>query len=275
MALPELTPAANASKFIYDGKGIGVVGTNKTTSAPATPTLTIVIPALNEEARIAKTLDAYAAVFPHAELLVVINGTTDRTEDVVRGAERRHKHIRHVVFPDRIGKGGAVIEGFKLAKGELIGFTDADESTSPAEYKKLVDCLDGERGLDGAIASRRCKGARVTTYQPPLRLVAGLFFNLLVRALFWMPFKDTQCGAKLFRREPLLRVLPLLVDKGWSFDVSLLYELRRQKARIAEIPITWSDAAGSKLRFWHTSVPMFTSIAKLRLRHLPFTRGGN
>lgn len=233
--------------------------------------LTIVIPAMNEERRIGATLDNYASSYPKAEILVVINGTTDNTEQVVKNTLQKHRNVRYLVFPGRIGKGGAVIEGFRAARGAMIGFVDADSSTGPAEFAKLVDRLGQDGNIIGCIASRRIKGANVPTEKPFFRLVAGYGFNILVRILFWLPYSDTQCGAKLFKAAPLRQVLPKLAVKGWAFDVGLLYELRRL-GRIAEVPITWYDSKGSKVRLVRTVWQMFISVMQLRLLHSPLRK---
>jgi glycosyltransferase involved in cell wall biosynthesis len=233
--------------------------------------LTIVIPAMNEEQRIGATLDNYASYYPRAEILVVINGTTDNTEEVVKTAQRQHRTVRYLVFPGRIGKGGAVIEEFKAARGAMIGFVDADSSTAPAEFGKLVARLEQDGGLVGCIASRRIKGANVPTEKPFLRLMAGYGFNILVRLLFWLPYSDTQCGAKLFKAQQLNGILPALMVKGWAFDIELLYEMRRL-GRIAEVPITWYDSSGSKVRLVRTVWQMFTSVMQLRLLHSPLRK---
>jgi glycosyltransferase involved in cell wall biosynthesis len=226
---------------------------------------------MNEQERIGATLEDYATTFPHAEIVVVINGTTDKTEDVVAATERKHRNVRHVVFPDRIGKGGAVIEGFKIASGDLIGFTDADSSTSSTEFKKLVDRMQAN-DVAGCIASRRIKGAVVATLQPPLRLLAGYVFNAIVRILFLMPYSDTQCGAKLFTAGALKPVLPRLLVKDWAFDVGLLYEIRKAGGKIAEVPVTWRDAKGSKVRLVRTVWQMLRSVTRLRLLHSPLRK---
>jgi glycosyltransferase involved in cell wall biosynthesis len=231
--------------------------------------LSVIIPAYNEEKRISAMLEDYGRFYPAAELIVVINNTTDRTEDVVAAFERRHRNVRHIVFPQRIGKGGAVIEGFKIAKGALIGFSDADNSTPPQEFDKLVQALGNDTALAGAIGSRRLPASVVPQAQPLSRRVAARIFNLIVRTVFAIPFRDTQCGAKLFRREPLLKVLPRLRIRDFAFDIETLYEFHHSKMRVAEVPIVWYDKAGSKVRLVRTSWSMFKSVMLLRLIHSP------
>jgi len=262
MTYPNPTPAS-INLYIRRQQGRDVATNTKGKG------LTVIIPALNEEARIGPMLNEYATTYPHAEIIVVINGTTDKTEDVVKGIERSHKNVRHVVYAERIGKGGAVQEGFSIARGEFIGFSDADNSTPPPEFDKLINALADDTSLAGTIASRRLPNSFVPQVQPFLRPHAGVMFNKIVRLFFGIPFKDTQCGAKLFRRQPLLAILPHLRIKDWAFDIELLYEFHHAGQRILEVPITWYDKAGSKLQLFRTSWKMLKSAMRLRLIHSP------
>ena len=171
--------------------------------------LSIVVPAHNEEARIGPMLDAYLPYFSQrygrdVELIVVVNGTTDCTEQVVAGYQARFPMLRLVVEPAKVGKGGALILGFKAAGGDCVGFVDADGATPPEAFQDLVDRI-GDAGV--IVASRWCRGARVSPRQPLARRVVSRVFNLLTRALFGLRLTDSQCGAKLMRREALREVL--------------------------------------------------------------------
>ena len=131
-------------------------------------------------------LDAYLPFFAtrygtDMEFLIVINGTTDRTEDVVSRFEQRYPIVRHIVEPRAIGKGGALMMGFAAAKGDLVGFADADGSTPPEAFQDLVDHI-GDAGV--LIASRWCRGAKVSPPQPLSRRVASRVFNILTKMLF-------------------------------------------------------------------------------------------
>jgi glycosyltransferase involved in cell wall biosynthesis len=191
--------------------------------------LSIVIPACNEERRIGRMLDAYLPYFTgkyaeDVEFVVVVNGSTDRTAEVVQGYAARYPALHRIVDPARIGKGGALIRGFTEAKGDLIGFVDADGATPPEAFDDLVGNI-GDAGT--IIASRWRRGSKVSPRQTFMRLVASRAFNLLTRLLFGLPLTDTQCGAKLMRREALHAVLPHLGITRWAFDVDLLFQLRR------------------------------------------------
>lgn len=235
--------------------------------------LTIVVPAHNEELRIGRMLESYLSFFSaryaqEVEFIVVINGSTDRTESVVASFAPRYPNLRWIVEPRRVGKGGALMLGFAQAQGEWVGFSDADGSTPPEAFQDLVDRTDG---ADVVIASRWRRGARVSPRQPFLRQVASRFFNFFVRVAFGLPLTDTQCGAKLFRGDRLRQVLPTLGVTRWAFDVDLLFQLRRAGARIVEIPTVWHDVAGSKLTVLSASLEMFLALVRLRLLYSPFS----
>ncbi|MFC1453112.1 glycosyltransferase [Verrucomicrobiota bacterium] len=234
--------------------------------------LSVIVPAHNEEARVGRMLDAYLPHFSarygnEVEFIVVVNGSTDRTDEVVREYAVRYPCMQCVVEPKRIGKGGALLLGFQRASGDLVGFVDADGATPPAAFDDLV----GELGDAGAvIASRWRRGADVSPRQPWSRRMASRVFNTLVRLGFGLRLTDTQCGAKLMRREVLAKILPNLGITRWAFDVDLLFQLKRQGCAIREIPTTWHDVAGSKLEIGRASVEMLAALVRLRLLYSPF-----
>lgn len=234
--------------------------------------LSIVVPAYNEEDRIGRMLDAYLPYFTARygndfELIVSVNGTRDRTEAIVRGFEPRFSQLRLVVNPQPIGKGGAIMAGGQVASGDLIGFVDADGATPPAAFDDLVRHI-GAAGL--IIASRRLPGAVVSPRQPRARRAASRIFNFLVRRLFKLRITDTQCGAKLMTAAAWRAIVPHIGLTRWAFDVDMLFKTRRAHYPIVEIPTTWSDVAGSKLRIGRVSFQMFMAICRLRLLYSPF-----
>lgn len=234
--------------------------------------LSLVVPAYNEEARLGKMLAAYLPYFAERygddfELIVSVNGSTDGTEAVARALQPRHPQLRVCVDPRPIGKGGAIMAGGQLARGELIGFVDADGATPPAAFDDLVRHI-GAAGL--IIASRRLPGAVVHPRQPWKRRAASRVFNFLVRRFFKLRITDTQCGAKLMTAEAWRAIVPHIGLTKWAFDVDMLFKTRRARYPIAEIPTTWSDVGGSKLEIGLVSFQMFLAIARLRLLYSPF-----
>lgn len=234
--------------------------------------ISIIIPAYNEESRIRSTLEAYNTFFLQKladadinyELLVVINGTTDNTRGVVQQLQQVMPHVRMIEIAEG-GKGLAIREGFKNALeggNDLIGFVDADMATSPKEFYELVKNING---FDGIIASRYMPGAHVTPARPFIkRWGSKLFFETLTKALFGIRYYDTQCGAKLFKREVVQKITPYLSVRQWAFDVELLYLCKRFKFSIKEIPTVWHDQAGSKLRMFRAGSRMIATLFKLR-----------
>lgn len=234
--------------------------------------LSIVIPAHNEEKRIARTLEDYAPFFESKygdsfEIIVVLNACKDDTLGVVNSFKNKYKQIRHIEF-QRGGKGFAIIEGFKVARGDVLGFTDADDSTTAEEFYKILGVIDS---YSGAIGSRWMKGSIVSPKQPLTRRFASRGFNALVRIFFGIRYQDTQCGAKAFKREAITDILPKLGVTEWAFDIDLLYQMKKKGYKIKELPITWSDAEGSKLRVPRTTLKMFLAIVRLRLVNSPFS----
>jgi O-antigen/teichoic acid export membrane protein len=234
--------------------------------------LSLIVPAHNEESRIGRMLDAYlpfmAARYGNdVEVIVVVNGSTDGTARVVQGYSARFQQLRCIVEPRGVGKGGALILGFREARGELVGFVDADGSTPPAAFQDLVDRIGT---ADAAVASRWCQGAIVSPRQPLLRRMASRVFNLLTWLLFGLRVTDTQCGAKLMRRAALLSIMGNLGITRWAFDVDLLFQLKRTGNSIVEVPTTWHDVAGSKLQIAAASAEMLAAIIRLRLLYSPF-----
>lgn len=239
--------------------------------------LSIIIPAYNEEKRIGKTLKAYLSHFENLRkmkklgynMIVVINNTTDRTEDIVKSFKKTNNRLSYLNLK-KGGKGYATIEGFKEAlktNPGLIGFVDADMSTSPEEYSRLLNQLNG---YDGIIASRYLPGAVVSPKPNLPRIIVSRVFNFLIRALFFFPYADTQCGAKIFRKEAIRKIANSLTITKWAFDVDLLYNLRKNKFKIREIPTVWSDKEYSKINFMKAGPFMALAIIRLRLLNSPF-----
>jgi glycosyltransferase involved in cell wall biosynthesis len=229
--------------------------------------LSIVIPAHNEEHRLPRMLESYAAFFAgkyrsEVELIVVANFCNDRTAGVAREIGLRYPQVKVIDEPNRVGKGGAVMIGAKAATGDLVGFVDADGATPPESFDDLVRRI----GMDDCIvASRWMKGSDVQPKQPVSRRFASRCFNLLVRVLFGLKLTDTQCGAKLFRREIIRPVLNHLGVTDWAFDVDMLFQTRRLGGSIREVPTVWHDVAGSKVRVVRESVNMLVAMIRLRM----------
>jgi len=223
--------------------------------------LSIVIPAHNEKARIETVLSTYCDHFPDQEIVVVCNGCTDTTPAIVSRLCLKYSQIRALCFEEKLGKGGAIIEGFKVAEGDRIGFVDADESVAPEDLERMFNALSN---ADGLIASRRLKESRILIKQPWKRRAGSKVFNILVRIMFNLDYRDTQCGAKVFTREAIKNVLDSFTTTGFEFDVELLWILKKKGYKVIEFPITWKHSEGST--FNPSSAPrMILSLLKVRI----------
>lgn len=243
---------------------------------PAYPHLLLLIPAYNEEGRIGPVLSAYADYFAHhypgrTSMVVVLNGCRDNTLGVVLAAEAKYPNLSHLEFPGPIGKGGALIEGLKLAPmADLVGYVDADGATPPAAFLDLVTrCAAGE--ADCVIASRWMPESKITHAQPQKRRFASRLFHLFVEGFFWMGIADTQCGAKVIRRAAIESIHGQLCLADLAFDVNLLYSLKNAGFTIREVPTVWEDQTGSHVVFnFRTSMNMLLSLVRLRLVYSVF-----
>ena len=239
--------------------------------------VTIIMPAYNEEKRIGNTLGEYLPYFNSLKkrkkldyrLLVVINGTTDKTARVVASWKKMNPSLEYLNLK-RGGKGYAIIEGFKAAladkKSDLIGFVDADGATPPQAFHALVQGIGKE---DGIIASRYIQGSIVRPRPSPQRILASRVYNLLIRSLFFIPYRDTQCGAKLFKRNAIEHTIKDFKMSQWAFDVDVLYHLRKNGYSIREAPTIWSDKEYSKINLASSAPGMALGIIRLRLLNSP------
>jgi glycosyltransferase involved in cell wall biosynthesis len=239
------------------------------------PSLLILIPAYNEEARIEPVLRDYAQFFGRNysgkfQIVVVLNGCTDNTLGVVQKVAAEFPVVRADEFKSPIGKGGALIEGLKLApQGDLIGYVDADGATPPQSLFELTrhigeaDCIIGSRWLRDSVLHQE---------QTTLRKFISRVFHFIVEALFGMGIKDTQCPCKLMRREVVEKVHPTLRIADLAFDVNLLVSIKRAGFKILEVPIEWTDKVGSKVTssLFRSSLSMFLSVVRVRLIYWPW-----
>ena len=233
--------------------------------------LSIIIPAYNEEKRIGATLEAYGGFFIdkffketlHCEILVIINNSTDKTLEIVKEYMKKYKNIGYLNLKPG-GKGFALIEGFKIARGDYIGFVDADMSTYPEHFYDLYKNIGS---YDGIIASRWLENS--ITKRTFGKYIRSKGFNYLVRTLFLFPYKDTQCGAKIFKKENLMKIIPEMMSMKWAFDVNLLYLMKKNEYLVKEHPTLWVDKAGSKLSP-KVPIQMAAGVIRLRLVYSPF-----
>ena len=225
-----------------------------------------VIPAYNESSRIRPTLDKMldhiGSVHWDAEILVVDDGSHDATAEIVREYARIHPQVRLVQNPGNRGKGFSVCNGMLHAAGDICLFTDADLSSPITEAQKLFDAIGA--GADIAIGSRWLRAELQTERQPLYRQLFGRIFNLLLRIVLGLHFKDTQCGFKAFRREAARQIFPLQKIERWGFDPEILFLARRMRLRAVEVPVSWAHSEGTRLHPFRDGFRMFGDVMRIR-----------
>ena len=239
-----------------------------------TPYLSIVVPAYNEEHRIAESLKKLAEFLEEKdytyEVIISDDGSTDRTVEICRdfAADRPWMRVLHCGVNH--GKGYAVRMGMLDAVGTHVLFCDADIATPMEELDAFWKYLDD--GADVVIASRPLKESHLVKRQPLHREIAGRLFNSAVRIMAVRGIHDTQCGFKLFTREAARTIFPLCTLNGFSFDIEVLHIARRLGYRIKEKGVYWYHQPGSKVSFLRDGVRMVCDLAKIRLRHRSFRK---
>lgn len=228
------------------------------------PPWSIVIPAYNEEGRLGITLEAIAKYLTdtqrRAEILVVDDGSTDAT---ARLAAEHPIGARVLPNPGNRGKGYSVRAGLRAARGDSILFTDADLSTPIEEWPAFEKAL--AQGADVAIASRALPLSRIEIHQAWWREQSGRMFNRLVRLISGLPYMDTQCGFKAYRRRAARRIAGLQRLEGWAFDVEQLRIAQLLDMRVVELPVRWIDSPATKVRFLRDAPRMLLDTLKVRL----------
>lgn len=233
------------------------------------PELSIVIPAYNEERRLPRALGQILDYLAgkgcsaaKAEIIVVDDGSTDATADVVNDWARRAPSLRLVSNGENRGKGYSVRHGMLEARGRIALFTDADLSSPIQELEKLLAAL--AEGNDVAIGSRAVDRSLIEVHQSPYRELAGIIFNGFVRLFTGLPFQDTQCGFKAFRLEPSRVVFEQQRIERFGFDPEILFLAQRHGLRSIEVPVRWAHDPATKVHVLHDSFLMFSDLVYIR-----------
>jgi dolichyl-phosphate beta-glucosyltransferase len=229
-------------------------------------TYSIVIPAYNESARIRATLDKILAHIGergwNAEVLVVNDGSSDDTAQIVQQYASQHPALRLLENPGNRGKGYSVRNGMLHASGEWMLFSDADLSSPIEEADKLVAALAG--GADVAMGSRWLRKELQTQPQPLYRQLYGRIFNLALRIILGLHYRDTQCGFKAFTRRATDLIFPLQHIERWGFDPEILFLARKFGLKVEEVPVKWAHREGTRLNPLRDGLRMFLEILKIR-----------
>jgi dolichyl-phosphate beta-glucosyltransferase len=226
----------------------------------------IVVPAYNEAQRIGETLEkalAYSAQRGwELEIIVVNDGSTDATAQIVRGLAAKNPVLHLLENPGNRGKGYSVRNGMLHARGEVLLFSDADFSSPIEEAEKLFGAI--AQGADIAIGSRWLRTELQTRRQPIYRQLYGRLFNLALRLVLGLNFKDTQCGFKAFSRRAAIAIFPLQNVERWGFDPELLYLAQKFGLKTVEVPVTWSHREGTRLSPLRDGFHMLAELFKIR-----------
>lgn len=229
-------------------------------------TFSIIIPAYNEGRRLRASLETLLRYVAEqhwaAEIIVVNDGSTDDTAAVAQEFARRNSRVRLVENPGNRGKGFSVRNGMLQAHGDVLLFSDADFSSPIEEAPKLFAAI--HEGADVAIGSRWLRAETQTQRQPLFRQLSGRIFNLLLRGILGLDYKDTQCGFKAFSRRAARLIFPLQRIERWGFDPEILFLARRLGLRVEEVPVHWAHEHGSHLRVLRDGLRMFLELLAIR-----------
>lgn len=249
------------------------IGIQATSVQTTQKKICIIIPAYNEEKRIQSMLGAYLPYFEKLKkefdttLVIVANNCSDKTVPICKKIQKKHANVEILNFKEG-GKGFAIKEGFLHALHkpyDYIGFVDADLATLPQYYHDLINEM---KKSDGVIASRYAPGANVWPKRPFLRKIGGKFYNWILRKKLNIPFKDTQCGAKIFTYDTVKIVAPEMTEKKWAWDLEFLYLCKLNDKHIKEIPTTWSDQPGSHIEISTKLVKEFLACpSRIKKQH--------
>jgi glycosyltransferase involved in cell wall biosynthesis len=234
------------------------------------PQLSIIIPAYNESARIEATLKRVLECVEEkswdAEVLVVDDGSRDATAAIVQRWMAAHPRLHLLQNIGNRGKGYSVRNGLLQAAGEIVMFTDADLSAPMEEAERLIAAIRG--GADVAIGSRWMDRTRQTIHQPLYRQFFGRCFNWITRTVMGLPFKDTQCGFKAFRRPVAQVVFRLQRIERWGFDPEILFIARKLRYSVREVPVTWGHDERSRISYLRDGMKMLEDMAVIRFNSL-------
>lgn len=234
--------------------------------------ISIVLPAYNEEARLPATLTAIlsyleARNWKEFEILVVNDGSLDGTAAVAERFRGRHPQVTLLENPGNRGKGYSVRHGMLKARGDWVLFSDSDLSAPIEELDALLEAAKAQNA-SVVIGSRALDRSLIKVHQSWFRETAGRIFNLLMRLIIGLPFADTQCGFKLFERRAAQEVFRRQTIERWGFDAEVLFIARKLGFKTIEVPVRWSHSEGTKVSMFRDSLNMFADLLRVRWNHL-------
>ena len=222
----------------------------------------LVIPAYNEESRIMPFLEDISKNLPEKWEIIVVCDGTDRTAEIALSFGDRFTVLE---YGHKLGKGGAILEGFYRAKGDIVGYVDADGALGSSDIIKVFSKVDEQNPV--AIASRWVKGSNIIEKQTFLRIFLGRVYHYTTFAILGLRQKDTQCGLKAFHKIVNEEVVKRLKLTNLSIDTAFLYHCKLLSFRVAEVPVSWRDVEGSKVRPLKTALVMFATLIGIKMAH--------
>jgi glycosyltransferase involved in cell wall biosynthesis len=221
--------------------------------------VSVILPSYNEEARLPNALDKLIAYFSTTdlpyEIMVSADGCTDQTEKIASRYAAENQNITLVSFPERLGKGGGILNAAGFATGDILIMMDVDLSVPPEQILPTIRKMEEEKA-DIIYGSRNLPESNILVESPLHRKLLGKTFNFLFRLLFGIDLHDTQCGFKAIKKEVLASLQNDLNIKGFAYDIDLAVEANRHGYKIVEMPVTWSHGAGSKVSALKQAIEM-------------------
>lgn len=232
------------------------------------PDLSVIVPVYNEEKRVEKGLKEILNFLSKQkfswELILVDDGSTDKTEKIVRKNIAQNKNAQ-LVSSRHQGKGGAIKKGVLTSKGKWVLFLDIDLATPMEELTKFRSQI---KNFDVLIGSRKMTGARILLHQPKFRELSGKVFTFLTNALVTSGISDITCGFKMYKGRLAKQLFKQSVLRDWSFDAEILFLAQKKKARIKEIAVTWKDDPHTKVNIFQDAFKSFSGLLKIRVNDL-------
>ena len=228
------------------------------------PFLSVIIPVFNEEKRIKNLKEIISYFKKHRftwETIIVNDGSTDKTVQVLKSLKRENK-FRLISYSPNKGKGAAIKEGILSAKGKYRLFLDIDLSTPITEFDKLLPYI---KKYDIVIGSRKMKGSNVIIHQPISREILGKMFTLLSQRILQMRVSDFTCGFKCFSKKAVEEIFPKQTIDRWGFDSEILYISKLKKHSVKEIPVSWKNDPGTKVKFPQDILQSLEELIRIRI----------
>ncbi|MEX2027927.1 MAG: dolichyl-phosphate beta-glucosyltransferase [Candidatus Curtissbacteria bacterium] len=232
--------------------------------------LSVVVPVYNEEKRLGSGFDHYHSYLKKQkyswEIIFVNDGSRDKTLNLLEEFVKDKLQVKIVTYPKNQGKGYAICQGMKKAQGKYILFTDLDHSVPIQTVETFFPYF--EEGYSVVIGSRRVKGAKIAVHQKPLREFLGRGFTAIVNMFIYWGVADATCGFKAFESSVAKKIFSKITVYDWAFDAEILYICKKNNIKLAQAPVTWSDARGSKVSLKKDILRSFRGILKIRVNDL-------